>query len=620
MIPSRLVYFMFSIPRMQKRTVMIAVDAVAALIAMWFSFVLRLGEVSPELMPIWLLVSAPVATAIALTVFKFYRAIVRYQGEEMILSALGAVGCASAGLVAMTYMLRDVDTPRSVFIIFVLLMMVYLAASRLFIRQLYYQVAGRAEGKEQIAIFGAGEAGARLVMAFKTKPDYFPVMIVDDAKGKQNSLLAGVPVVSRDALVKAIEGEVISTVLLAIPSLARPEKMKLVEWLEEFHVHVMTVPDVSEIVEGKAKIDDIKEIAIEDLLGRSVVSPKGDLLELSITNKTVLVTGAGGSIGSELCRQIVMLKPTKIVLYELSEFALYSIEKELSTIMVKLDLNIKIISVLGSVVDKCLLLKTFKEHHVQTIYHAAAYKHVPIIEANPIAGLNNNIVGTYHAAMAAEEAEIERFILVSTDKAVRPTNIMGATKRFAEMILQAKHECGSKTIFSMVRFGNVLGSSGSVVPLFREQISNGGPVTVTHPDIIRYFMTIPEAAQLVIQAGSMAKGGDVFVLDMGEPVKIVDLAESMIHLMGMSVKNAENLDGDIEITFTGLRPGEKLYEELLVGDSCQKTSHPMIMKEEENYITWEDTLAVLDGFKKKAAVYDAVGFRSELTEVISGFR
>lgn len=618
-VSTRFIYYLFSIARHQKRLITIGADATAALIAMWFSFVLRLGEWFPDVMPAWMLLVAPVVTIFGLLIFRFYQSIVRYQGEEMIANALAGMGAASISLAAMTYMLRDSDTPRSVFIIFILLMMFYLAASRLTVRHLYRQVVGSGMVKELVAIFGAGEAGARLILGMKANPHYLPVMVVDDEKNKKGTLLAGVPVQDRDGLSKAVEGGVVKTVLLAIPSLGRSQRIELIEWLEGMKLHVMTVPDISDIATGKARIEDIKDIAIEDLLGRGVVPAKPELLGECINNKNVLVTGAGGSIGSELCRQIIYLGPNKIILYELSEYALYKIEKELQNEILRLDINIELMSLIGSVAEKKEIEKVFAQYDVDTIYHAAAYKHVPIIESNPQAGIKNNILGTYYTALAAESSGVERFILISTDKAVRPTNVMGATKRFSEMILQALNNRGSKTIFSMVRFGNVLGSSGSVVPLFKEQISSGGPVTVTHPDIIRYFMTIPEAAELVIQAGSMSRGGDVFVLDMGEPIKIVNLARSMIHLMGMTISSPDNPKGDIEIVFTGLRPGEKLYEELLIGEEAEETNHSMIMREKEALIEWSVVEEAVDRLKDGLAVGSDADLRSELGRVVNDF-
>ena len=384
-------------------------------------------------------------------------------------------------------------------------------------------------------------------------------------------------------------------------------------------MHVQTVPSFADIASGKARLEEIKEVAIEDLLGRDAVPPRADLLTRCISGKHVLVTGAGGSIGSELCRQILKLNPSKLLLLDQSEFGLYATEKELRAFAGNRSKDIEIEAVLGSVLNRGLMERLCREHRVDTVYHAAAYKHVPIVEANPSAGVRNNILGTLEAALGAEAAHVKHFILVSTDKAVRPTNVMGATKRFAELVLQAIAARGSETVFSMVRFGNVLGSSGSVVPLFRDQIQKGGPVTVTHPDVIRYFMTIPEASQLVIQAGAMAQGGEVFVLDMGEPVRIVDLARTMVHLMGMSVRDEQNPDGDIAIAFSGLRPGEKLYEELLIGDCSTRTEHEMIMQAHEEKLEWDEIYFALEAFRKALTRADQDALRALLRSYVNGY-
>jgi len=409
-------------------------------------------------------------------------------------------------------------------------------------------------------------------------------------------------------------------VLLAIPSISRMQRNEIINRLEPYPILVRSVPGVSELAQGKLKIDDLNIVGINDLLGRDPVPPNQNYIRSNITNKAVMVTGAGGSIGSELCRQIMQLQPKKIILFEQSEFSLYAIDQEL----IGMKLNVDIIPILGSILNTHLVERVCRKFCIQTIYHAAAYKHVPMIELNNFSGVDNNIFGTLSCAEAASLANVEAFVLISTDKAVRPTNTMGATKRFAEMILQALSQRDrnkdNMTNFSMVRFGNVLDSSGSVIPLFKKQIKNGGPVTVTDPEIVRYFMTIPEAAQLVIQAGAMSKGGDVFLLDMGDPVKILDLAKKMIHLSGLEIKDSDNSNGDIEILFTGLRPGEKLYEELLIGDKALKTEHKLILRSKEEILPWSELEIILNKLKTAVDKQNFKDVRELLVKTVYGYK
>jgi len=609
---------MVSLPRTAKRLVMLSADALAAPLLLWLAYGLRLNTATPEVADLWLLVAAPLVLLPALYALGFYRSIVRYLGAEVAWSILAGATLSVVLLAAASYM-ASASTPRSVFIIFWAVLVLYLGGSRFMMRRFLYHVLGNRVDREAVAVFGAGGAGAQLVSGLLSSAELHPLMIVDDAAGKQGTLLCGVPVVGRRALEKAVERGAIRTVLLALPSESRTTRMAVVRWLETLNVHVQTVPSFADIASGKARLEEIKEVAIEDLLGRDAVPPRADLLTRCISGKHVLVTGAGGSIGSELCRQILKLNPSKLLLLDQSEFGLYAIEKELRAFAGNRSKDIEIEAVLGSVVNRGLMERLCREHRVDTVYHAAAYKHVPIVEANPSAGVRNNILGTLEAALGAEAAHVKHFILVSTDKAVRPTNVMGATKRFAEQVLQAIAARGSETVFSMVRFGNVLGSSGSVVPLFRDQIQKGGPVTVTHPDVIRYFMTIPEASQLVIQAGAMAQGGEVFVLDMGEPVRIVDLARTMVHLMGMSVRDEHNPDGDIAIAFSGLRPGEKLYEELLIGDCSTRTEHEMIMQAHEEKLEWDEVYFALEAFRKALTRADQDALRALLRSYVNGY-
>jgi len=612
------IHRMVSLPRTAKRLVMLSADALAAPLLLWLAYGLRLNTATPEVADLWLLVAAPLVLLPALYALGFYRSIVRYLGAEVAWSILAGATLSVVLLAAASYM-ASASTPRSVFIIFWAVLVLYLGGSRFMMRRFLYHVLGNRVDREAVAVFGAGGAGAQLVSGLLSSTELHPLMIVDDAAGKQGTLLCGVPVVGRRALEKAVERGAIRTVLLALPSESRTTRMAVVRWLETLNVHVQTVPSFADIASGKARLEEIKEVAIEDLLGRDAVPPRADLLTRCISGKHVLVTGAGGSIGSELCRQILKLNPSKLLLLDQSEFGLYAIEKELRAFAGNRSKDIEIEAVLGSVVNRGLMERLCREHRVDTVYHAAAYKHVPIVEANPSAGVRNNILGTLEAALGAEAAHVKHFILVSTDKAVRPTNVMGATKRFAEQVLQAIAARGSETVFSMVRFGNVLGSSGSVVPLFRDQIQKGGPVTVTHPDVIRYFMTIPEASQLVIQAGAMAQGGEVFVLDMGEPVRIVDLARTMVHLMGMSVRDEQNPDGDIAIAFSGLRPGEKLYEELLIGDCSTRTEHEMIMQAHEEKLEWDEIYFALEAFRKALTRADQDALRALLRSYVNGY-
>jgi FlaA1/EpsC-like NDP-sugar epimerase len=466
-------------------------------------------------------------------------------------------------------------------------------------------------------IYGAGSAGVQLASALVHGGEFKTVAFIDDNPVLHKQKINGIKICPLDSLSYLMEHHHVANVLLAIPSASRVRIREIIELLEPYAVHVLSMPSVSDIAQGRVTFDTLQEVDIADLLGRDPVEPVTALLQANVTNKVVMVTGAGGSIGSELCRQILQLQPRKLVLFEQNEYALYAIEKELQ------QRNITVLPVLGSVTNAIRVEKVCQTFGVQTIYHAAAYKHVPMVEKNPAEAVWNNILGTLHTAQAAIDTGVETFVLISTDKAVRPTNTMGATKRFAELILQAlsnNADTAQKTRFTMVRFGNVLGSSGSVVPLFREQIAKGGPVTVTDKRIIRYFMTIPEASQLVIQAGAMGQGGDVFVLDMGEPIRIVDLAKRMIHLSGLQIKDDTHPDGDIEIQFTGLRAGEKLYEELLIGDNVSKTSHPRIMRAEETMIPWSELELMLHALEQATKNDNFEQMRVVLQQAVAGFK
>jgi FlaA1/EpsC-like NDP-sugar epimerase len=439
-----------------------------------------------------------------------------------------------------------------------------------------------------VLIYGAGDAGAQLSVALAAGGRMFPVAYVDEKAALQGSTLGSVPVVAPAQMKAIVEEHDVRDVLLAIPGASRKRRGEIIRQMVDLGVHVQTVPDLNDLLSGRATLADLRDISVEDLLGRDPVTPESRLLGVAIRGKCVMVTGAGGSIGSELCRQILREEPSHLVLFELSEIALYEIERELRALVQQRHFNVELVPLLGNTHHRTRLREVMQTYRVQTVYHAAAYKHVPIVEQNVVEGIYNNVFATWNAAETAIETGVETFVLVSTDKAVNPTNVMGATKRFAEIVLQAVAARQQSTRFCMVRFGNVLGSSGSVVPLFNEQIRRGGPVTVTHPEVRRYFMTIPEAASLVLQAGTMARGGEVFVLDMGQPVKIDELARRMIALSGLSVRDERNPDGDVEIEYTGLRPAEKLYEELLIGENVSGTEHPMIMRAFEHTPNWSE--------------------------------
>ncbi|OED89108.1 nucleoside-diphosphate sugar epimerase [Vibrio breoganii ZF-55] len=524
-----------------------------------------------------------VITLFAFTKLGLYRAILRYLTfHALYVVSIGTIiSSVSVGLLA--YYLNS-DVPRSVPIIYGAFLALSCGGIRLIVRVLVTQSFSK--GRKNVLIYGAGSAGRQLALALRSSETHKVIGFIDQDKTLENTVLMGLKVLKVEHAEKAIDRANVEQILLAIPSASRSRRKEILDELVHLSAEVLTIPDMGDIVSGKAKIDELKDVAIEDLLGRDPVEPQQALMEANIKDKHVMVTGAGGSIGSELCRQIIKQNPKSLILFELSEFALYQVDRELQTLIKNEELKIKIYPILGTVQKLKRLTNVMETFGVNTVYHAAAYKHVPLVEYNMVEGVLNNVFGTYYTAKAAIAANVESFVLVSTDKAVRPTNVMGTTKRVAELSLQAlAQEKSHNTRFCMVRFGNVLGSSGSVIPLFKKQISQGGPITVTHPDIIRYFMTIPEAAQLVIQAGSMGKGGDVFVLDMGEPVRIVDLAENLIHLSGLDIKTEENPLGDVEEKYSGLRPGEKLYEELLIGDNVEKTSHTRIMTANEDSLS-----------------------------------
>ena len=562
-----------SLPRRQKQIVLVLMDICVLPLMMWLAYAIRLARPNVQVMQgldAWYIYVGICGIAI-FALLGIYRAIVRSFNEDYLLRIL--IG-TFIQIVAL-YTIKKLNVafiPMSIPLMYGFMLFSYMWWSRAVIRYATLKTFAKKQSRKRVAIYGAGLAGQQIAAALNRSDDYLPVCFIDDKRSLQGQSLSGLKIYSPKKAQAKLGKFGIEEVLLAMPSVGRARKKEIIESFDTADVKIMELPGVTQLVDGKVKVSDIREVDIIDLLGRDPVPPKPELLEKNIKNKVVMVTGAGGSIGSELCRQIVKHQPKMLVLFEMSEFALYSIDRELQAS------DIQIIPVLGSVTNQQKLERIIQEYKVQTIYHAAAYKHVPLVEANPFEGIYNTSIGTQRSVDAAVKQNVETFVLISTDKAVRPTNVMGASKRMAELYCQGLASTNPKTQISIVRFGNVLGSSGSVVPLFKKQIAQGGPVTVTHPEVTRYFMTIPEAAQLVIQAGAMGTGGDVFLLDMGEPVKIVDLAKQMIRLSGFRAID-ENGIGDIEIQFTGLRPGEKLYEELLIdADNVEKTDHERILK------------------------------------------
>ncbi len=585
----------------------------ASVLALWV-----LAETGLTNLTGWLVALAPASIAVLFAWrLGLYRSVVRYVGLDL-LAASSTISVVCSGFGATILLLAGHNSLAMRWaLVFCALTVIFLTAVRYF-ASVFLATRQRLGIQEKVAIYGAGSLGAQLVSSLRSSLEFAPVALLDNDEKLSGKRIKGLEVYPPSDLQYVIEKLGVSRVLLALPKTSRRSRRRILEQLSEHPVHVQTVPELDAIVSGKAKLDDIADVDVKDLLGRDSVPPNEKLLRASITGKSVMVTGAGGSIGSELCRQILKLNPRCLVMFELCEPSLYAIEMEIRKLRDRAELDIEIVALLGSVHHEDRLREAMQAFKINTVFHAAAYKHVPMVEHNVFEGIHNNVFGTLHSARAARNAGVESFILISTDKAVNPTNVMGATKRMAELILQSMNS-ESATRFSMVRFGNVLESSGSVVPLFRQQIRNGGPVTVTHRDIIRYFMTIPEAAQLVIQAGAMAKGGDVFVLDMGKPVKIYDLAVRMINLMGMTVKGPELPEGDIEIAFVGLRPAEKLYEELLIGSNVTGTEHPRILRADEECISKDKLNSLIDEMKSTSAGRDYERAKEILIEAVKEY-
>jgi len=637
-----------AIPRYAKQLLVLSIDTFLCLLSVWASFYLRLGEFQAfsDVTSAPVLITSVASTALAIPIFVLsglYRAIFRYSGMPAMMTMARATLIYGFLFSAVFTFIGVQGVPRTIGLIQPIILFLLVGASRAAARVWLgglYQIEIKRSSLPQVLIYGAGSAGRQLASAMANSHEMCVVGFLDDDDRLHGHILNGLQIYNPADLEEIANLKGITDVLLAMPSASRERRNQIIGLLSKLKISVRTLPGLSDIASGKVTLSDLRELDIDDLLGREPVKPNGLLLNRNTHNKTVLVTGAGGSIGSELCRQVLKTQPRCLLLVDMSEFALYQIHQEIQATLELLEVSLfedlEVVPLLASVCDEVRMheiMETWKPH---TIFHAAAYKHVPLVEYNPAEGVRNNVWGTKVCAEAAIRNGVQNFVLISTDKAVRPTNIMGATKRLAEMVLQGLNDTKptsdsltynvnnsrtvARTCFSMVRFGNVLGSSGSVVPLFREQIKSGGPITLTHPDITRYFMTIPEAAQLVIQAGAMGSGGDVFVLDMGEPVRIYDLATRIVELSGLTLRNEKNPHGDIEIKVTGLRPGEKLYEELLIGDNPKPTQHPRILKAHEKFVPWEQLQGQLHSLNLALSVNDVPLIRSFLQKLVTGYQ
>lgn len=620
---------LLSLPRSLKRAVLISADIMMSFVCLFLAVSLRYGNVAHDI-NLAILLAYAALPIIGLYFIGFYKGVARGFLDTVMGSVAQLFFILIIVYEVIIYLNPLEDIPRSVPIIFLFFFFLWLWNSRLTIRELLTRWRGNtrqrlkdASNYDNVIIYGAGEAGKDLLEGLRNSHKYHVVAYVDDDRQLINGYLQGKRIYPTDQLVNLVEELDVAQVFLAIPSISRARKRQIIDKLSGIAIKIKELPSLEEIADEKVTVSSMRKVDILDVLDRQTVEPDAKLLQMNIKDKCVLVTGAGGSIGSELCRQVIKNKPKCLVLYELSEFALYSIHQELTIKQTNTPAyqNIEIIAVIGNVTNESNLLRILNLYHIQTVYHAAAYKHVPMVEHNPFEGVINNTKGTYHCARAAIAANVETFVLISTDKAVRPTNVMGASKRLAELVCQALSQTDSQTCISMVRFGNVLGSSGSVVPLFTKQIEQGKPITVTHPDVTRYFMTIPEAANLVIQAGAMASGGEVFVLDMGEPVKIVDLAHRMIHLSGFDIKDAAHPEGDIEVIFTGLRAGEKLYEELIISeDNIESTYHPLIMQAIEHSFPLDELESVLFELNEKQKEFDVFWLKQRFKQFVAGYQ
>jgi len=569
--------------RFQKQLLMLSADFFILPFALWVSLALRLSNLWPSIYlfekKIFILL-IPCLFIPFFIHYGLYRAVLKYMGYQVILATVKSITLSTLFLGICLLSFQEIYFPRSTIIIFWFVSILFIIASRYLMKSILYL---KDPVKKPIALYGAGEAGSQLIDNLRLSYEYIPVALFDDSPSKWGTVVNSMLVSSSDDLGEIIRKKKIKVILLAILGITNEDRRKILQKISKFPIEVRMIASIDNLISGDFKLEQIQSVDVKDILGRVPVEPNKKLLNSNIKDKNILVTGAGGSIGRELCRQIIDLKPQVLVLYENNEFSLYKTHLELSNF----SKYINIVPILSSTLDIIKFKSCLIKYDIHTVYHAAAYKHVPLVELNPLDGMQNNILGTYNCVKAALDTSIETFVLISTDKAVRPSNIMGATKRFSELILQGAHKLSNGTIFSMVRFGNVLDSAGSVVPLFREQIKKGGPLTVTHPQVTRYFMSILEAVELVIQAGAMASGGEVFVLEMGDPVRILDLAKKMIHLSGYEIKADKSFDGDIEIKITGLRAGEKLNEELIIGNNVYSTEHPQILKAEEKFFSWK---------------------------------
>ena len=629
---------LLALPRNSKRHVVIYLDLLLTLITVWLAFYLRIDQTGfPENQQVFVYLIAPALAIPIFIKFGLYRAIFRYTGMAALATTAKAIAVYAVLFFTALLLFKLIDVPRSIGLIQPLLFLILVGGSRAAAR---FWLAGLSStprhARGRLLIYGAGEAGVQTATALAVSRQFSLMGFVDDDQAKVGGSINGVDILASDSVATAVERLGITDILLAIPSLGRAQRNDIITQLRSLPVHVRTLPGMGDLAAGRVTVQDFQELDVEDLLGRPPVAPDKQLLARNLAGKVVLVTGAGGSIGGELCRQILCENPAQLVLVEHNEFGLYSIHSELLGYCAEKKLHIEVVPLLASVGNFGRLREICQQYKPATVYHAAAYKHVPLVESNPSEGVLNNVFGTLNTARAAMESGVKHFVLISTDKAVRPTNVMGATKRMAELVLQAlaatpvvqfhlpdgthSPEVQNTTLFSMVRFGNVLGSSGSVVPLFRKQLLNGDPITVTHADVTRYFMTIPEAAQLVLQAGAMAHGGDVFVLDMGQPIKIIDLAKRMAQLAGYSLCDGEHPNGDIKIEITGLRPGEKLYEELLIGDNPQPTSHERIMKAHEDSVPWQELAPTLLTLRQAAIQSDVPAIKTILLRFVQGYK
>lgn len=594
--PALILKFVLKQTRDERRLIAALMDGALCVIAVWVAYALRVGS--------WSFFTSPISAFVAATLLFWYpialklgvyRSLIRFSGARTVLNLAVACALLTIPLLVIFVIFRWPVVPRTLAILQPMIFLMLLASSRITIRFFLLDLLVSTDAR-RVLVYGAGRAGQQLALSLRHESQVHLVGFVDDDLRLDGQRLDGIAVFGSNRLEDILNDTHVDEVLLAIPSASRARRREIIERLQKANVYVRSLPSLTHIIEGSVTVNDLREIQIDELLGREPVAPNEVLMGKTIVGKTVLVSGAGGSIGSELCRQILQCHPKKLILLEQSEFALYAIEQELLAYIRSAGHDVSLVLELANVAERSTMMRVYRHHRPDTVFHAAAYKHVPLVEANPVSGMRNNVMGTLHSVEAAEACGVANFTLISTDKAVRPTNIMGASKRVCELILQARasEKRDSSTIFSMVRFGNVLGSSGSVVPLFQAQIAAGGPITITHRDITRYFMTIPEAAQLVIQATAMAKGGEVFVLDMGQPVRIIDLACSMIRLSGLSTRDSDDPDGDIEIVETGLRPGEKLYEELLIGDNPEPTNHPRILRAREKLWPWTEMKQAMD--------------------------